>query len=359
MSADADLWDALTQLEISADNTSQAVDLFQQNYATDIWKTIGGQNGLVTAAVLAMTAEAAAWHESYKSLRDFLEVARSDFLVYSGSSDGSGSKTAAVLGATATVTGVLGGAVSIALPPFGAALGLLSGAASIAQLMNPEVPSVPDTSLVLGDGDFYEKMDAFKAEIKKIEKNLSDTELMVTDGCNGILADFQQNPDNYSLRRNPKKQGDYENFPKMYNSTIELTRDKLLKTAAACQLIAEHQRGLASILVGADAAGYPSSPVPDEFYRNYLPEVGVIGSGSSGPLFTIQRLVDTAVDLLIDESRESHRVAEWLIELVEDFADNEAGIAARNRRLHKLAAGIDDHALSLGNDHDDPSSVTS
>lgn len=59
-----------------------------------------------------------------------------------------------------------------------------------------------------------------------------------------------------------------------------------------------------------------------------------------------------------DISRESHRVAEWLIELLIDFKDTDAGIAERNRTLRELAGEIDDYELARGNDPHHPSSIS-
>ncbi len=354
ISADLDLWDAMTEIGISADHTSLAVDLFQRNYATDIWKTVGGQQCLVYAGGLAVAAEASAWNEAYRTLREFLQVARSDFLSYAGSSEGAGEGLSATLGATSTVVGVLGAGVGVALPPFGAAMGIVAGFASVAQLMTEVTPHIEDQSVTLKGGDFEAKLESFKEQVKQIEKDLSTAEQTVARGCRRMLRDLRQKPDNYSLTRNPKKQGDGENFNQMFQGVIDISPKKLRMTAAACELIADHQRGLAGILSGTDGAGNPSSTVSNEYYRNSLPGVGTIGSGSVGPLNDIQALIDEAVELLIEESKESHRVAEWLIGLALDFQNTDA---ERERTLNHLVDRIDDYDLSRGNDPKDPNSI--
>lgn len=357
-SADLDLWDALSELDISVDNTSVAIDLFQRNYATDIWKTIGGQQALVYAAGIAMTAEADAWNQTYTSLRDFLQVATADFASFAGSGESRGEGVDAALGATSAVAGLLGATAGKAFPPFGLAMGLVTSTVAVARLFNDVVPAVADESLLLEGDTYAAKWDSFKEQIKKIESDLADAERAIDGSCHAMLKDLRSFPDNYSLTRNPKKQGDREDFERMLRSRIELLPSKLRNAAAACELISEHQAGLAGILGGVDAAGNPSSDVADEWTRNTLPEVGIIGSTYSGPYLAYRQLVDAAVDLLIDESRESHRVAEWLIELLIDFKDTDAGIADRNRRLRELAGEIDDYELARGNDPHLPSSTS-
>lgn len=357
-SADLDLWDAMTEVDISVDNTSLAVDKFQRHYSSDIWKTIGGQQCLVYGAGLAVAAEASAWNEAYKTLRSFLEVARSDFLSYAGSSEGGGEGLDAALGATSTVVGVLGAGVGVALPPFGAAMGLVAGFASVAQLMTPSTPAVPDESVALKGGDFEAKLDSFKEQVKAINEDLAEAEEIVGQGCRNLIRDLRQKPDNYSLTRNPRKQGDNEDFDELLTGTIDVIPAKLRSAAGACELIARHQRGLAGILSGNDAQGNPSATVGNEYTRNSLPETGVIGSGSTGPLADITHLVGEAVDLLLDEGKESHRVAEWLIGLAQDFQDTDAGEAARARVLDRLVGDIDDYELSRGNDPSDPNSIS-
>ncbi|GAB2876349.1 hypothetical protein GCM10027026_29270 [Myroides odoratimimus subsp. xuanwuensis] len=356
-SADLDLWDALSELDISVDNTSVAVDLFQRTYATDIWKTIGGQQSLVYAAGLAMTAEADAWNQTYKSLRDFLLAATADFASFAGSGEGRGAGVDAVLGATSAVAGLLGATAGRAFPPFGIAMGLVTSTVAVGRLFNEVVPFARDESLLLEGNTYAAKWDSFKEQVKKIEADLAAAERAIDGSCDAMLKDLRSFPDNYSLTQNRKKQGDREDFERMLQSRIELLPSKLRNAAAACELIARHQAGLARILGGADAAGNPSTDVANEWTRNTLPEVGIIGSTYSGPYLAYRRLVDAAVDLLIDESKESHRVAEWLIELVIDFKDTDAGIAERNRKLRELAEEIDGYELAKGNDPHHRSSI--
>lgn len=307
-SADEDLWDAMTQLMISIDDTSRAVDLFQNNYATDIWKTVGGQQSLVYAAGLAITTEASAWNATYASLRDFLTLAAHDFKAFGNSAEGRGSELSAFLGATSAVTSLLGATAGMAFPPFGAAMGAVSSATNVAQIMNPEIPAINDDSLTLTGGSYEAKTKSFKEQIKRIEKDLAAAERGIAAGCRAALKDLRTSPDNYSLRRSPSRQGDFENFPAMYASRIDIHPQKLRRSAAACELIANHQRGLAKILSGRDAAGNPSSVSASEWSRGALPEGGTIGSTSTGPLASYENVIDAAVTLLLDESKESHRV---------------------------------------------------
>ncbi|MEO9324563.1 hypothetical protein ABFT23_13805 [Nocardioides sp. C4-1] len=356
-SADPDLWDSMTELDISADNTSRSLDVFQRSYSTDIWKTVGGQYSLVYAAGLALTAEAAAWNESYRSLRDFLKVAAHDFATFAGSGDGSGEGTEAALGATSAVAGLLGATVGVAFPPFGIAMGVLSSATGVAALMSPAVPAVEDASLQLEGDTFAEKWESFKSAMKDINDDLRAAELAVQDGCRAMAADVGTKPDNYSLvAGGTQGQGAQDDFEGMLGLRLDLELYKLKNLAGACQTIGDHQVGLAGVLGGTDADGASSYDVSDEWYRGYLPEVGRIGYGTSGPYWAYKALVESTIDLLVQEGKYSRQVADWMVEMIIGM---DATDMDKQQELERLSVPFDRHDLSVGNDETDPNSVTS
>ncbi|WP_148614778.1 hypothetical protein [Nocardioides rubriscoriae] len=355
-SADPDLWDALTEVAISADSTSLAVDAFQRTYATDIGKTIGGQYAMVYSAGLALTAEAAAWSASYKSLREFLKVAAADFNAFAGSGKGSGEDAAAVLGATSAVAGLLGATAGVAFPPFGLAMGLLSSSIGVYTVVNPASPAVADTSLLL-EGDTYEaKWESFRSRIRDISADLRTAEEAVADACRAMVVDVNGFPDNYSLTRGGTQQGAGDDFEGMLGTTIDIQPAKLRMVAGACEAIGNHQIGLAGILGGSDAAGAPSSDAYGEWLRGSLPVGGTIGYPFAGGYWSYRALVDAIVDLLVEEGKNSRRVADWVIEMVLGMESTDA---EREAALLRLGQQFDRHDLALGNDPTNPTSISS
>lgn len=356
-SADLDLWDAMTELHISADSTSLAVDAFQRTYSTDIWKTVGGQQSMVFAAGLALTAEGLAWSETYRSLRDTLLRAAHDFASFAGSREAKGEKVDAFLNTTSKVAGLLGGAGKV-WPPFGSAMKAVTGGIAAYRFMNPPQAAVLDQSLVLSGDTFDAKMTSFKDQIKKIHDGLYAAEEAIALGCRAMIEETENKPDNYSLTRGARqgRQGDGDNFNQLLTRELDISRTKLRRVAAACELIGNHQVGLSALLGGRDAAGNPAAFVRDEWYRGVLPEVGTIGYGYNGPFPDYERLVNATEDLLFDEGKNSNRVAEALIATVLDYEAQDDAIQAELDRLVTGPGGIDDYPLSKGNDPNDPAS---
>lgn len=337
---DQDLRNSLSQLGISGDGESLAMDLFQQTYAADIWTTVGGQQALAYAAGLALTAEAVAWNASYKSLRDFLKVATSDFASFAGSHDGSGGGTDAALLATGAVASLLSATAGKAWPPFGAAMSVVSGGIGVYRAVNKPVPPVSSTSLVLTGGSFAEMIESFKDQIKKIHTDLKDAETAIADSCTAWAAQPAQSPDLYSLTRGMerRRQGPGDDFTAMYGRRLDLVDEKLRKLAGACEAIADHLTGLAAIVGGSDRLGNPTAIAHDDWYRGFLPEVGVIGSAYTGPFADYAALVNVLGELLIEDGRTSHRVAEWILDMLVSVHLTDAEVETR---LDHLAEPFD------------------
>lgn len=360
VTADSDLWNAMSQFAISADSQSIAIDLFQQSYATDIWKTVGGQQALAYFAGTALTAEAAAWNASYVALRDLVKAAVADFESFAASHDASGAD-AGVLTAVSTVAGLLGATGGVVFPPFGVAMGVVSSGIGFYQLVAPGTPAVQDRSLRLDGSTFEDKVTSFTDAITAIDTEHKNAEQEIAQSCVHVVGQVEANPDNFSLsrgwRRSPatNRQGPGDDVDRLLHADIDLVPAKMKKVAGACEAVSDHLRGVASVLGGNDHAGNPSAVVADEWSRGSLPGVGTIGIGYDGPLPEFRALIDLLTDLLIEDGKTSHQVAEWLGETILDMENVDAGSAgALGTLLDRLSSEFDQHRDASVSDPDAP-----
>jgi hypothetical protein len=321
-SAVSDVRSAIDEVKLNTDDMrGLAIDAFQRTYVLDVERCIGGQRGLATAAGLAITAEAMAWNETYISMRDFVKKAIHDFNDYAGSHGGSGEGTAATLGAVSAISGLAGATVGIAFPPFGAAMGVVGGVATVGGLMFPATAAVAAAPLALSGGSYMEYWTSFKDGIKDINTDLRTAEEAIAEGCHRMLGDYHSYPDNYSITRGAKrgKQGPEDDATPFLTSQIDFNHTKMKLIAGAVESIGDHQRTLAGRLGGVDGAGSPSSQVAGEWSRGSLPEVGTMGSGYSGPYAAYSQVVEQLTDLLLLEAKTAHRLAEHCIDVSLDF----------------------------------------
>jgi hypothetical protein len=197
-SAVSDVRSAIDEVKVNTDDMrGLAIDAFQRTYVLDIERTLGGQRGLATAAGLAVTAEATAWNETYLSLRDFIEKAIHDFNDYAGTHGGGGEATEATLGAVSAIAGLAGATAGVAFPPFGVAMGVVGGVATVGASMFPATAAVSPAPLALGGDDYLGYWTSFKDGIKEINTDLKTAENAIAEGCRRMLADYHAYPDNY------------------------------------------------------------------------------------------------------------------------------------------------------------------
>lgn len=344
-SGDTDLRSAVDEFKVTLYGVNggmagQAIDALQRTYTLDIARTIGGQRGLATAAGLAITAEAMALNAAYTTLRDFMKKATHDFNNFADCSGDGGEDVSAELNAVGAVAGLAGATVGIAFPPFGAAMGVVSGITGVASLMFSGDKPVKKDPLVLSGNSYAEYWTSFTNQIKAISKDLKDAEDDIAKGCNAILADYRNNPDNYSLTRGEKrnKQGANDSLAPFLNLTISVRNSELKKYAGAAESIGDHQKAVATRLGGVDASGNPAALVQDEWYRGYLPD-GAIGRAYNGPYPEFLSVIEALTDLMIGESKTSYRVAEQCIDLATSFrntdAQNQAAIKKQKQEYEK------------------------
>lgn len=347
-SAVSDVRSAIDEVKLETDDMrGLAIDAFQRSYVVDIERTIGGQRGLATAAGLAITAEATAWNETYVSLRDFVRKAIHDFNDYAGAHAGGGGRAEATLGAVAAVSGLAGATVGLAFPPFGAAMGVVGGVATVGGLMFSGAPAVAPRPLALGGGDFMAYWTSFKGGIKDINADLKAAEDAIVDGCRRMLSDYHAYPDNYSITKGGRrKQGYGDATAPFVQSEIDFNHTKMRRIAGAVESIGDHQRGLAGRLGGVDGAGNPSSLVSSEWSRGSLPEVGVMGNGFSGPYDAYAQVVDELTDLLLLEASTAHRLAEHCIAVSLDFRATDD---QRESALDNITRRFDTQAIPVVN----------
>lgn len=348
-SAISDLRSALDEMDLNLDDLrGQAIDALQRSYTYDVERTIGGQRGMATAAGLALTAEAMAWNETYISLRDFMRKATHDFNSFAGVESASGENVVALLGAVSAISGLAGGTIGAAFPPFGIAMAAVSGATAIAGLVFPTREATRADPLVLSGGDFSEQWSSFTDGIKRINTDLRDAEVSIAEACNRMIEDYQAFPDNYSITATTAKgkQGPEDDLTAFLETTIDFNDKKMRNIAGAVESVGAHQRALAGVLGGVDGSGNPSALVIDEWDRGWLPEVGSMGSGYPGPYWALANLVDQLTDLLVTESRTAHRVAEKCIEVARDFTATDA---EREAELKGLLRTWDTIAIPVAN----------
>ena len=321
-SAVSDVRSAIDEVKLNTDDMrGLTIDAFQRTYVMDIERTIGGQRGLATAAGLAVTAEATAWNETYISARDFVTKAIHDFNDLAGSHGAEGKSPEAVLGAVSAIAGLAGATAGVAFPPFGVAMGVVGGAATVAALMFPATEMVEPAPLALGPGSYMDYWNSFKEGFKEIAKALREAELGIAEGCRRMLADYHAYPDNYSIGKGSSsgQQGPQDDAAPFLQSQVDFNHTKMKLIAGAIESIGDHQRALAGRLGGVDGAGNPSALVQSEWSRPSLPEVGVMGYGSSGPYGSFAQVVDELTDLLLAEAKTAHRFAEHCIDVSLDF----------------------------------------
>lgn len=331
-SAVSDLRSAVDEIGIQVDSLKgNAINAFQRTYSEDIARTIGGQRGLVTAAGLAITAEATAWNQALITLRDFIKKATYDFNNYAGTQAAKGDNVEATLGAVSAIAGLAGATVGVAFPPFGVAMGVVGGVAGVASLMFGGQEAIEAKPLALDFGSYTDCWESFKDGIVDIAQDLANAEVAIAEGCQRILADYHANPDNYSLTQvTPRsdgrgQQGPYDDLAPFMAVEVHIKYAEWNKVAGAVESIGDHQHALAGLLGGTDGAGDPSAKVLSEWSRGYLPEGGAIGNGGIGPYTSFSSVIETAIDLLLAESKTSHEVAQKCYDIGTDFklTDNE------------------------------------
>lgn len=326
---------------------------FQNTYVDDIDTTIGGQQGLAAGLATALEAEAAAWSETYLALETLLGNGAYDFHQLAGSHPASGERVDAVLGAVTAVSSLLGGTVGKAYPPLGTTLGVLSGGIGVFRAFNRPVAAVEDVPIQLTGGTYSERKADLIEKIKEINAELKACEESVALGCDNLVAYANGNIDGYSLTRTTKGRTGYhdESGESGYYrpngqhptdtsldqavSEIQISHTILAQMVGACRYIGDHQIGAAQLLNGHDAQGDPVALVLDEWLRGSLPEVGTIGWASDGPYANVKALLTFAVDLLVDEGKNSRDVADALAATNKDFKDSDerqAWIYQQSRR---------------------------
>lgn len=319
-SGPVDFRTALEETGVKNTGISETSYAFNSTYGEDIWHTVAGQQSMATALGLAVTAEAMAWNQTYKDLQQFIGVAIHDFNSYAASTSGSGQGTAVALSAVATVSGLAGGTVGVAFPPFGIAMAGVSASAALLGLMFPATAAAKDESVVLEGGDYMAYWGSFKQQLITISDNQATAEINITTGLYNVLEDERNTPDNYSLTRKGQvgnriygDQAPNDNWGKMMKTDIDVIPIKLKRVSGACEMIGDHQVKLADILE-------PSILRSWIWYRPELPEAGRIGINHHyGPEPTVELALTRTADLLRQEGRTSRRVAEQVMAWALDF----------------------------------------
>ncbi|MDP2773604.1 MAG: hypothetical protein Q8O61_08605 [Nocardioides sp.] len=356
---DTDLREAVKTISNRAFGRSNALVAFRDAYASDLWTTINNQCGMASAAGLAMTAEGAAWSETYRTLRDLIQVAIGDFNSLAGSQ---GSGDGAALAATSAVAGLLGATAGVAFPPFGVAMGGLSAVIGVYTVMYPAVPAVDTSALRLTGGDYYAMWESFVEEVRRVSTDLAKAEEAVADGCRRVVADTVAHPESYSLSRSTSKGKQYDDFGAALVEEIDLPKNLLREMSGAAELIGDQQTQLAGFVVGNDATGTaPSSTVRDEWYRGALPDgsrIGMDAGYGDGPFEAYSDHIDALAELLRTEGGNSHRMAEALMLTALDFDRTDELSAEESRRVQRQidasASSMDHNPLYAGNDPNDP-----
>lgn len=356
---DTDLREAVKTVANRAYGKADAMVAFRDAYASDLWTTINNQCGMATAAGLALTAEGSAWSETYRALRDFIQVAIYDFATLA---DAPGTENhSAALSATAAVAGLLGATIGVVFPPFGVAMGGLSAAIGMYTVMHPAVPAVDRAPLELSGSSFNSMWDSFTKEMLKISDDLEAAERGISDGCSRVVTDTYDNPESYSLTRGLRRGKQYDNFKELQVDQIQLTTDTFKQLSGAAEVIADQQTTLGSFLREADAAGNPASQVQSEWSRGLLPLGGRIGldeGDSYGPYRAYNRHINALAMLLKIEGENSHDMAEKLMRAALDFDQQDRLTADEHTKMRRhidLEADLQDkNDLIKGNDPNDP-----
>lgn len=355
---DTDLREAVKGIGNRAYGKGDAMVAFRDAYSSDLWTTINNQCGMTAAAGLALTAEGAAWSESYKTLRNLVGVAINDF---NSLADADGSTDFdPILGATSAVAGLLGATVGAVYPGFGAAMGGLSAVIGAYTVMTPSIPAIDVSALQLSGGDYPAMWESFCTQVRAISTDLANAEQAVARGCRAVVADTNQNPESYSLTKNTKKGTQYDDFGAIRTDEIDIKCTQLKEMSGMAELIGDQQIELAGFVLGDDARGNPSATVQNEWYRGVLPDgtrIGLETGYGHGPCDAYTDLIAALAILLKTEGNNSHRMAEALMRTALDFGrtDNlsQADMRRLNKQIDQQAAPLDHNPLVRGNDPTD------
>lgn len=310
-----------------------AIDALEQAYVNDVGLTISGQRALAAVAGLAIAGEAEAWNQAYANLKEFFAKATADFNGFAGTSDGSGKGGETALTIVSTVAGAAS-ACTFAFPPAATTLGVVSGLAAVGAAFWPSEEATDFDTLVLKGESFDAMWESFKTSVRAVDEELSAAERALATMCRNAKSDLWSHPDSYSITakggagKKAQPNDDLNRFldtdqgsaarELYWGDRISIVHAKLKKVAGMIEHVGDHQRSVAGKLGGTDAAGNPSAQVANEWTRESL-HGGPIGWGSTGHLAEFSSLVDTLVDLLIDESKTAHRVAQHCLDVSTEF----------------------------------------
>lgn len=304
-----------------------AIDALETAYANDVALTISGQRALATVAGLTIAGEAMAWNNTYKNLKTLIQAATTDFESYAKSQSASGQDVVAGL-TVVSGAATIGAGATAAFPPFTGALAAVSGVAALGAALWPTQEARVPTEIMLGGGSPEEYWEAFERAIKDTDLELTYAENDLVAMCTNALNDLASNPDAYSITR---KRADgtaqpHDNLNGFLTARIDISPSKMRGVAGCVASIGDHQRGVAGLFGGSDASGDPAAFVKSEWNRGTLPSGVTIGRGSEGPYDHFKQVIDTLIDLLIEEYGTAHRIADHCVAIANDFAATDDGV---------------------------------
>ncbi len=328
-----------------------AIDALEEAYVNDVALTISGQRALAGAAALAVAGEAEAWYQTFVNLAEFLGKAQHDFNSYAASHEATGEGGATTLSAVSGVTG-LASLGTAAFPPASIALGAISGLAGIGATFFPTDEAVPDVRVAIFDGSYQEMLTSFTDAIRAINSQLVQAEHSLAMMCRRALDAYASQPDSFSITSrgratlaspppaDPQPGDDLGRFQRADQDSpgkelyagdpIYIVHDKLRAVAGMIEHVGDHQRAVAGRL--------GPSLVADDWTRQYL-QGGIIGWGPTGHQHDYAAVVDALADLLLQESRTAHRVAEHCFDISTGFSRTddqvEAGLRALESRMYR------------------------
>lgn len=314
-----------------------AIDALEYAYVNDVGLTISGQRALAAVAALAVGGEAEAWSRAFGDLVDFFTQATADFNSYAESSGASGQGGATTLSVISGTAGAAS-AASFAFPPAAAALGVISGLAGIGSAFWPTEEEVTATIVALSGDDFDSLWASFGESVRAVNSELVDAEYGLATMCRNVLADYGAHPDAFSITergpRNVPQAGD--NLPRFLDTDqdsapielyagddVRVVHSKLRAVAGKIEHVGDHQRTVAGRLGGVGEG---------DWTRGTL-QGSTIGWGPTGHQGSASSVVETLVDLLLQESRTAHRIAEHCLNISTDFSRTEDQIRAELDRL--------------------------